>query len=66
MCVENSIETVLGIDEQSAIPLEAEFFQCDALDLAPKLLGKFLRRDEVVLQITEVGFVCTFSFIDGF
>lgn len=54
MCVENIIETVLGFDEQSAIPLEAEFFQCDALDLAPKLLGKFLRRDEVVLQITEV------------
>ncbi|KAI4341280.1 hypothetical protein MLD38_026020 [Melastoma candidum] len=32
----------------------AEFFLVDALDLAPRLLGKFLRRDDVVLQITEV------------
>ncbi|KAK3227176.1 hypothetical protein Dsin_007038 [Dipteronia sinensis] len=31
-----------------------EFFQMDALDLAPRLLGKLLRRDDVVLQITEV------------
>ncbi|KAJ4705542.1 DNA-3-methyladenine glycosylase-like protein [Melia azedarach] len=31
-----------------------EFFQIDALDLAPRLLGKFLRRDDVVLRITEV------------
>ncbi|XP_057982826.1 DNA-3-methyladenine glycosylase [Malania oleifera] len=31
-----------------------DFFQIDALDLAPRLLGKFLRRDDVVLQITEV------------
>ncbi|VVA97355.1 unnamed protein product [Arabis nemorensis] len=31
-----------------------EFFQIDALDLAPRLLGKFLRRDNVVLRITEV------------
>lgn len=30
------------------------FFEVDALDLAPRLLGKFLRRDEVVLRITEV------------
>ncbi|CAI8614118.1 unnamed protein product [Vicia faba] len=35
-------------------PLPREFFQIDALDLAPRLLGKFLRRDDVVLQITEV------------
>jgi DNA-3-methyladenine glycosylase len=34
--------------------LPHEFFQIDALDLAPRLLGKFLRRDDVVLQITEV------------
>ncbi|XP_056171067.1 DNA-3-methyladenine glycosylase [Syzygium oleosum] len=34
--------------------LSREFFQMDALDLAPRLLGKFLRRDDVVLQITEV------------
>ncbi|EOA31292.1 hypothetical protein CARUB_v10014465mg [Capsella rubella] len=31
-----------------------EFFQIDSLDLAPRLLGKFLRRDNVVLRITEV------------
>ncbi|PPS06584.1 hypothetical protein GOBAR_AA14061 [Gossypium barbadense] len=34
--------------------LPPEFFQIDALDLAPRFLGKFLRRDDVVLQITEV------------
>ncbi|VFQ72234.1 unnamed protein product [Cuscuta campestris] len=34
--------------------LPPDFFQIDALDLAPRLLGKFLRRDDVVLQITEV------------
>ncbi|PIA48554.1 hypothetical protein AQUCO_01400858v1 [Aquilegia coerulea] len=34
--------------------LTQSFFQIDALDLAPRLLGKFLRRDDVVLQITEV------------
>ena len=36
--------------------LSEEFFKCDALELAPKLLGKLLRRDDVVLQITEVVF----------
>ncbi|CAN1278087.1 DNA-3-methyladenine glycosylase [Linum perenne] len=34
--------------------LPHEFFQIDALDLAPRLLGKLIRRDDVVLQITEV------------
>ncbi|VFQ72227.1 unnamed protein product [Cuscuta campestris] len=34
--------------------LPPDFFQIDALDLAPRLLGKFLRRDDVVLQIAEV------------
>ncbi|ONK66167.1 uncharacterized protein A4U43_C06F4820 [Asparagus officinalis] len=34
--------------------LPRSFFEIDALDLAPRLLGKFLRRDDVVLQITEV------------
>ncbi|GJM87014.1 hypothetical protein PR202_ga02925 [Eleusine coracana subsp. coracana] len=34
--------------------LPREFFEIDALDLAPLLLGKLLRRDEVVLRITEV------------
>ncbi|WVZ73431.1 hypothetical protein U9M48_021737 [Paspalum notatum var. saurae] len=42
--------------EMEAVPraLPREFFEVDALDLAPRLLGKFLRRDEVVLRITEV------------
>ncbi|XP_060177294.1 DNA-3-methyladenine glycosylase isoform X2 [Lycium barbarum] len=35
--------------------LTQNFYQIDALDLAPRLLGKFLRRDDVVLQITEFG-----------
>ncbi|CAM8976908.1 unnamed protein product [Rhodiola kirilowii] len=34
--------------------LNPGFFQVDALELAPRLLGKFLKRDDVVLQITEV------------
>ncbi|KAF4368995.1 hypothetical protein F8388_013324 [Cannabis sativa] len=34
--------------------LPFSFFQIDSLDLAPRLLGKFLKRDEVILQITEV------------
>ncbi|XP_076887759.1 DNA-3-methyladenine glycosylase-like [Bidens hawaiensis] len=37
-----------------AVILGPEFYQMDALDLAPRLLGKYLRRDDVVLQITEV------------
>ncbi|XP_052175205.1 DNA-3-methyladenine glycosylase isoform X2 [Diospyros lotus] len=39
--------------EKSSI-LPPDFCQIDALDLAPLLLGKYLRRDDVVLQITEV------------
>jgi DNA-3-methyladenine glycosylase len=34
--------------------LPREFFEIDALDLANRLLGKLLRRDEVVLRITKV------------
>ncbi|CAK9148443.1 unnamed protein product [Ilex paraguariensis] len=34
--------------------LTPDFYQIDALDLARRLLGKYIRRDEVVLQITEV------------
>ncbi|KAL6522384.1 hypothetical protein OROMI_031656 [Orobanche minor] len=34
--------------------LSHDFFQIDAIDLAPRLLGKHLRKDDVVLQITEV------------
>nr|XP_024370694.1 DNA-3-methyladenine glycosylase-like isoform X3 [Physcomitrium patens] len=33
--------------------LSSDFYACDALDLAPRLLGKFLRHDDVILQITE-------------
>lgn len=39
---------------EKASILGPEFYQIDALDLAPRLLGKYLRRDDVVLQITEV------------
>ncbi|KAG0503893.1 hypothetical protein HPP92_003965 [Vanilla planifolia] len=38
----------------AAAILPQSFYLIDALDLAPRLLGKLLRRDEVVLQITEV------------
>ncbi|MED6182360.1 hypothetical protein PIB30_027728 [Stylosanthes scabra] len=41
-----------ALSEMEILP--SSFFQIDALDLAPLLLGKFLRRDDVVLQITEV------------
>lgn len=34
--------------------LSPDFYQIDALDLAPRLLGKYLKNDDVVLQITEV------------
>ncbi|KAG6509954.1 DNA-3-methyladenine glycosylase-like isoform X1 [Zingiber officinale] len=34
--------------------LHQNFFLIDSLELAPRLLGKFLRRDDVILQITEV------------
>jgi len=45
--------------EVDAVPrigraLPQEFFEVDALVLAPRLLGKLLRRDEVILRITEV------------
>ncbi|VAI61255.1 unnamed protein product [Triticum turgidum subsp. durum] len=38
----------------ACVALPREFFEVDALDLAPRLLGKLLRRDQVVLRITEV------------
>ncbi|XP_071721057.1 DNA-3-methyladenine glycosylase-like [Rutidosis leptorrhynchoides] len=34
--------------------LSLDFYQIDALELAPQLLGKYLKKDDVVLQITEV------------
>ncbi|CAA6663853.1 unnamed protein product [Spirodela intermedia] len=39
---------------ESAILPPPSFFLVDSLDLAPRLLGKLLRRDDVVLRITEV------------
>ncbi|XP_002973434.2 DNA-3-methyladenine glycosylase [Selaginella moellendorffii] len=39
---------------KEVLPLKQSFFECDAVDLAPRLLGKLLRREDVVLQITEV------------
>lgn len=39
-----------------------EFFQIDALELALRLLGKFLRKDNVVLRITEVRDMILFLF----
>ncbi|KAJ8448538.1 hypothetical protein Cgig2_012182 [Carnegiea gigantea] len=42
------------VDYQNLKILGPDFYAIDALDLAPLLLGKFLRRDDVVLQITEV------------
>ncbi|XP_044507737.1 DNA-3-methyladenine glycosylase isoform X2 [Mangifera indica] len=49
----NSVpNSVPSFDKVTIMP--PQFFQVDALDLAPRLLGKLLRRDDVVLQITEV------------
>ncbi|CAJ2633332.1 unnamed protein product [Trifolium pratense] len=48
----SSSEQYISFEKTELLP--HEFFQIDALDLAPRLLGKFLRRDDVVLQITEV------------
>nr|POE92488.1 dna-3-methyladenine glycosylase [Quercus suber] len=42
----------IPIDKLTILP--PEFCQIDSLDLAPRLLGKLLRKDDVVLQITEV------------
>ncbi|KAG0613065.1 hypothetical protein M758_6G074000 [Ceratodon purpureus] len=42
----------LQVDNYRLLP--ADFYACDALDLAPRLLGKLLRHDDVILQITEV------------
>ncbi|KAK8966840.1 DNA-3-methyladenine glycosylase [Platanthera guangdongensis] len=43
-----------SLELSAATILPRIFFQIDALNLAPLLLGKLLRRDHVVLQITEV------------
>ncbi|KAL5704708.1 DNA-3-methyladenine glycosylase II [Ranunculus cassubicifolius] len=48
------LSQTLTISLKNSTPLPPSFFQIDALDLAPRLLGKYLRKDEVVLQITEV------------
>ncbi|KAH9673984.1 3-methyladenine DNA glycosidase [Citrus sinensis] len=49
-----SVPISAGPSFENMTILPHHFFQIDALDLAPRLLGKFLRRDDVVLQITEV------------
>lgn len=41
-----------------ASPLPRGFFASGAVELAPRLLGKLLRRGEVVLRITEVEAYC--------
>ncbi|CAA0817966.1 DNA-3-methyladenine glycosylase [Striga hermonthica] len=48
-------ETSISSDFLDKFPiLTSDFYQVDALDLAPRLLGKYLRKDDVILQITEV------------
>ncbi|EAY87714.1 hypothetical protein OsI_09129 [Oryza sativa Indica Group] len=46
--------TAVSLQSPFGPALPRDFFEVDALDLAPLLLGKLLRRDEVVLRITEV------------
>lgn len=41
--------------------LGPDFCQIDALDLAPRLLGKHLKKDDVILRITEVIISLKFS-----
>lgn len=41
--------------------LGPDFCQIDALDLAPRLLGKHLKKDDVILRITEVIVSLKFS-----
>lgn len=61
--VDKHVTTVVthSLHEEKYMQLGADFYSCDALDLAPRLLGKLLRRDDVILQITEVGCDLTFS-----
>uniref|UniRef100_J3LHK3 DNA-3-methyladenine glycosylase II n=2 Tax=Oryza brachyantha TaxID=4533 RepID=J3LHK3_ORYBR len=49
-----SCTTVVPAPSPLGCALPRDFFEVDALDLAPRLLGKLLRRDDVVLRITEV------------
>ncbi|KVI03537.1 Formyl transferase, C-terminal-like protein [Cynara cardunculus var. scolymus] len=49
-----SLESKPTLLLEKPLILGSEFYQIDALDLAPRLLGKYLKRDDVVLQITEV------------
>ncbi|KAH7433173.1 hypothetical protein KP509_07G057300 [Ceratopteris richardii] len=55
---ETEISDLLFDYEKLPARLQPSFFECNALELAPKLLGKFLRRDDVVMQITEVEAYC--------
>lgn len=51
---ERPISNSSELDYHNLALLGSDFCSIDALDLAPRLLGKFLRRDDVILQITEV------------
>ncbi|KAL3687133.1 hypothetical protein R1sor_013442 [Riccia sorocarpa] len=51
---EQSLDFIPRSNLEISARLDASFFQCDALELAPKLLGKLLRRDDVIIRITEV------------
>lgn len=53
-CPSPSVDMNLQPPPPPQLLLPQSFFQVDALRLAPRLLGKFLRRDDVILRITEV------------
>lgn len=50
----NPLLLLSNLEKSSTMLLNPDFYRIDALELAPRLLGKYLKRDEVVLQITEV------------
>lgn len=53
----NSKESIPNFVLEKSLILSPDFYQIDALHLAPRLLGKYLKRDDVILQITEVHFI---------
>lgn len=63
----NSVSVPIpGPSFENMTVMSLEFFQIDALELAPRLLGKFLKRDDVVLQITEVTHLFYILFVNLF
>ncbi|XP_071691120.1 DNA-3-methyladenine glycosylase-like [Rutidosis leptorrhynchoides] len=52
--IEENLNPAFIILEKPPKILSFDFYQIDALHLAPQLLGKYLKKDDVVLQITEV------------